>query len=650
MTDERDWQTVNQQALATALEEIRQQLQRYIGQPTPTEPKAAFNVEPLSLCSQSESPSALQYLSAVFRLTPFERQILLLCAGVELSAALAQLCSEAQGNCQFAYPTFSLALAVFPAAHWSAIAPISPLRRWRLIELVDSDRLTQSRLRIDERVLHYLIGVPYLDERLQGLIQPVAVPAPLLPSRQPLAQRIVEVWQTQTQAVPIVQFCSRTAAEPLAIAATACQQLEAKLYALRGTDIPAAIAEREALARLWEREALLSHGILFLDGEDLSSKVLKQTVIPWAESLQVRLAISHSEPLSLGDRPVMYLEVAPSSWTEQRQLWQQTLQPRELNGQLDSLVSQFHLSPAEIQSVWAAVDRQPGDAATALTERLWDACRLRSRPRLDHLAQRLLPTATWRDLVLPEREQQMLQEIAAQVRQQAKVYDTWAFSRRGGAGLGIGALFVGPSGTGKTLAAEVLAHELRLDLYRIDLSQVVSKYIGETEKNLRQVFDAAEAGGAILLFDEADALFGKRSEVKDAHDRYANIEVSYLLQRMEAYRGLAILTTNLKKSIDTAFLRRLRFLVQFPFPDVAQRLEIWRRILPPQLPTQSLDFTQLARLNVTGGNIRNIALNAAFLAADEDASLQMRHLLRAAKTEYIKLDKTLTDAEVGGWI
>jgi SpoVK/Ycf46/Vps4 family AAA+-type ATPase len=195
----------------------------------------------------------------------------------------------------------------------------------------------------------------------------------------------------------------------------------------------------------------------------------------------------------------------------------------------------------------------------------------------------------------------------------------------------------------------VWGSELRLDLYRIDLSSVVSKYIGETEKNLRQVFDAAEEGGVILLFDEADALFGKRSEVKDSRDRYANIEVSYLLQRMEAYPGLAVLTTNLKNSIDTAFLRRIRFVLQFPFPDVIQRAEIWRRVFPASTPTEELDPMKLAKLNVAGGNIRNIALNAAFLAADAEEPVQMKHLLRAAQSEYSKLEKPLTDAEVGSW-
>jgi SpoVK/Ycf46/Vps4 family AAA+-type ATPase len=199
------------------------------------------------------------------------------------------------------------------------------------------------------------------------------------------------------------------------------------------------------------------------------------------------------------------------------------------------------------------------------------------------------------------------------------------------------------------MAAEVLAHALDLDLYRIDLSAVVSKYIGETEKNLRRIFDAAEEGGAILLFDEADALFGKRSEVKDSHDRYANIEVSYLLQRMEAYRGLAILTTNLKSALDTAFLRRIRFIVQFPFPDATQRQQIWERIFPRTTPTDGLDYSRLAQLSVAGGNIRNIALNAAFLAAGADGPIRMEHLLQAARNEYAKLERTLTDAEIRGW-
>jgi SpoVK/Ycf46/Vps4 family AAA+-type ATPase len=284
-----------------------------------------------------------------------------------------------------------------------------------------------------------------------------------------------------------------------------------------------------------------------------------------------------------------------------------------------------------------------------LADALWDACRAQARTRLDELAQRIETTASWDDLVLPEPEREILAEIGAHVRRRTMVYETWGFAAKGTRGLGISALFVGASGTGKTTAAEVLARELRLDLYRIDLSQVVSKYIGETEKNLRRVFDAAEGGGAILLFDEADALFGKRSEVKDSHDRYANIEVSYLLQRMEAYRGLAILTTNRKEALDDAFLRRIRFVVRFPFPDEAHRAEIWRRIFPAGAPTEGLDAAALARLSIPGGNIRNIALHASFLAADAGEPVGMSHLLRAARREYAKLDRPLTAAETGGW-
>ena len=199
------------------------------------------------------------------------------------------------------------------------------------------------------------------------------------------------------------------------------------------------------------------------------------------------------------------------------------------------------------------------------------------------------------------------------------------------------------------MAAEVLANELRLDLYRIDLACIVSKYIGETEKNLRRIFDKAEDGAAILLFDEADALFGKRSEVKDSHDRYANIEVSYLLQRMESYRGLAILTTNMRTSIDAAFLRRLRFVVEFPLPTSIQRSEIWRRIFPADAPTQGLDYDKLARLNIPGGNIRNIALCAAFLAAEAGTPIRMSHIREAATVEYNKIERSLTESETGGW-
>ncbi len=268
-----------------------------------------------------------------------------------------------------------------------------------------------------------------------------------------------------------------------------------------------------------------------------------------------------------------------------------------------------------------------------------------ARPRLDTLAQRLDPKATWDDLVLPDEETNLLHQIADQVMQRSKVYGTWGFAQKMNRGLGINALFAGESGTGKTMAAEVIAKALRLNLYRIDLSAVVSKYIGETEKNLRRLFDAAEDGGAILFFDEADALFGKRSEVKDSHDRYANIEINYLLQRMESYRGLAVLATNMKSALDTAFMRRLRFIVNFPFPGLTERKRMWQQVFPANTPTDGLDYDRLARFNLTGGSIHNVALNAAFLAAQAGSSVTMPLVLAAARAEFRKLERPINEAE-----
>jgi SpoVK/Ycf46/Vps4 family AAA+-type ATPase len=243
--------------------------------------------------------------------------------------------------------------------------------------------------------------------------------------------------------------------------------------------------------------------------------------------------------------------------------------------------------------------------------------------------------------VLPRAQLASLRAVEDQVRHQATVYAVWGFGARSSRGLGITALFSGPSGTGKTTAAEAMAASLGLDLLHVDLAQVVSKYIGETEKNLDRVFAAAEAGGSILLFDEADAIFGKRSEVRDSHDRYANMEVSYLLQRMEAYRGLAILTTNQKNVIDEAFLRRLRFVVHFPFPDRALRETLWRRAFPHNVVEDALDWTALSRLSLSGGSIRNVALNAAFVAAAEGGKVAISHLLRALSAEGAKVEAPL---------
>ena len=648
------WQEANQRYLRAALDDVRISLERRAARerPGPEEPeRSAARLREMS--EAMPAPPALETLRATFGLTHFERDVLLLCAGVELDSGFAALCA-APDEPRRAHPTFGLALGALPEAHWSALTPAAPLRHWRMLEVGTGETMTTSPLRIDERVLHYLTGVSQLDERLRGLAEPLPDPGGLPPSHEELAREIALLWSRAEGSAsgPAIQLCGDEASGKRAIAAAASSALGLQLYAIRATDVPAAGTEQEALARLWEREAALGGGTLLLDCEDRDDAEGLRPAFSFLERVRGMIVVSVREPSQTGRRALVRLDVNKPTAPEQRELWRTALGPLagDLNGEIGGLTTQFDLDTQGIRAASTEVlegrARRPQDPLEAL---LWQACRTRSRSRLDDLAQRIEPAAGWDDLVLPEEQRRILRDIATHVRQRVRVYETWGFAAKSTRGLGISALFTGASGTGKTMAAEVLANELRLDLHRIDLSQVVSKYIGETEKNLKRVFDAAEEGGVILLFDEADALFGKRSEVKDSHDRYANIEVSYLLQRMEAYRSLAILTTNMKDALDSAFLRRIRFVVQFPFPDAEQRAEIWRRVFPADTPTEHLDPSGLARLNVAGGNIRNIALNAAFLAADAGDPVRMTHLLRAAHSEYAKLEKPLTDAEIGGW-
>jgi SpoVK/Ycf46/Vps4 family AAA+-type ATPase len=286
----------------------------------------------------------------------------------------------------------------------------------------------------------------------------------------------------------------------------------------------------------------------------------------------------------------------------------------------------------------------------ATTDELYAAARNQCGSELAALARKILPVRTWDDVVLPASTLTQLREICQRVQQQERVMGHWGFSRKLSLGKGTSALFAGASGTGKTLSAEIIANHVKLDLYKIDLAGIVSKYIGETEKNLDRIFAAAEASNAILFFDEADALFGKRSEVRDSHDRYANIEISYLLQKMETYEGTTILATNLRQHMDDAFVRRLAFTVLFPFPDVADRRRIWDGVWPPETPlADDLDFDDLAkRFKLTGGNIKNIALAAAFLAASDGGVVTMDHLFHATRREFEKMGKRLSEAELYG--
>lgn len=632
----QNWQIANQNYLLSEVARVRTVLEQAA--------KAQESVESHS-SSVSNPASALDHLCETFALSTFERNILLLCVAAELDPAVAVLCATVQGDPQRRYPTLQLASILFSNLHWSAYTPEHSLRYWRLIELDAGSTLMSSAIRVDEWVLHYLMGVQTQDERWKFLIRRVSDEAVLVPSHQWIADRLSTLCQSRNP--PIIQLLGTDRSSHGAIAASACRSLSIQLYQCSVRSLPTALSNLNLLLLLWERQARLTPSVLLLEVDSQIDPTQDRAIVHWIEQCTGNLIVSSADRLPMRSRSMVAFEVQSPTAPEQASLWRNELgdAATALDSQINRLICQFDLQPAAIQAVCQEALTNSQD----LGQQLWQSCRSQIRPQLDDLAQRIEATATWNDLILPDREKRILRSIATHVRHRQQVYDHWGFAKQGTRGLGISALFAGASGTGKTMAAEVIAQELQLDLYRIDLSSVVSKYIGETEKNLRRIFDAAETGATILLFDEADALFGKRSDVKDSHDRYANMEVSYLLQRMEAYRGLAILTTNLKDSIDTAFLRRLRFVIKFPFPDAAQRREIWQRVFPTSMPTQALDLAKLSKLNVSGGNIRNIALNAAFLAAETDQAVSMQHLLEAAQSEYLKLERTLTDAEVRGW-
>jgi hypothetical protein len=679
MNDLDRWQEGNDAYLAAALGWLRLRLTRQAGPPDDAAPErptgggllgrkpslpapseqasraeVAQAAAALADAEKMEPPPALVILSQRFGLSRFEQEVLLLCAAVELDTRVAGLCARAQDDPARAYPTFALALALFGDPAWDALSPERPLRYWRLIEINQpgAQPLTTSALRADERVVNYIKGLNYLDDRLGPLLVPFdASPgAALPPSQQEAIERAVGYLRMATRSgrPPVIQLIGPDTVSKQLVAQRAAADIGLHLNRLPVELLPTQAAELETLARLWQRESILLPVALYLDAQEADGPTQ-----PEGQALPLGRFLARGQGVFfLGAREIRpglgpitaVVEVDKPTPTEQGAAWAAALDGAAADSPA-LLAGQFNLNIAAIRGIAGAARAEPASNDQLSHESLWEACLTATRPRMDTLAQRLDPKATWQDIVLPEEELKSLRQIAAQVGQRGKVYDEWGFREKMNRGLGISALFTGASGTGKTMAAEVIANELRLNLYRIDLSAVVSKYIGETEKNLRQLFDAAEDGGGILFFDEADALFGKRSEVKDSHDRYANIEINYLLQRMEAYRGLAILATNMKSALDQAFLRRLRFIVNFPFPGPPERKLIWEKIFPPETPVQRLDYDRLARLNLAGGGIHNCALNAAFLAAQTNQPVTMPLVLQAARTEFRKLERPVNEAD-----
>jgi ATPase family associated with various cellular activities (AAA)/Winged helix domain, variant len=586
-----------------------------------------------------EWPPSLELLAAVFELSRFEAELLLVCAAVEFDPAVASALAKAQGEgCM--HPTFGHALARLSDPHWEALTPHAPLRRWELLAVERGQTLLTSPLRIDERILHFLIGVDAFDPRLLPYVTPLVPGTPLVASHRAIAEEIEGVWR---ESAATVQLAGPDSGAKRAIATAVAETLGCRASVWSADNLPDA-GELDRLLRLWQREAALSRAILVLDAERIDAPRDQAAVERLAERLHAPLFLLVRERWTARLRPALTFDVERPAREEQYQLWRGAIGEATpaIEDELRRVTAHFDFSA---ESIRATAPRW----RTSEPRTLWACCRESARAAMEGLAQRLTPVAGWDDLVLGEEWKRTLRMIASQVRHRTRVYEDWQLAQRGPSGLGITALFAGPSGTGKTLAAEVIARDLDLDLCRVDLSQMVSKYIGETEKNIARICEAAEQSGAVLLFDEADALFGKRSEVKDSHDRHANIEVSYLLQRMEVYRGLAILTTNLAENIDQAFLRRLRFLVRFPLPEAAEREAIWRRVFPAAVPLERLDFPRLAQLQIPGGNIRNVAVSAMFLAAELGTPVTMPLMLEAARAEYTKIERSLRESEIEGW-
>jgi len=605
--------------------------------------------------------SPVARLRKLFGLTNFETDMLLLCAGFALDRRFAAACAAMQpdvAGATAALPSFGLAASVLDEPHWSAASRLGPLRYWRLVEM-GAGPLLHAALEIDERVLLYLLGAPATDDRLEMLMHPLAEDdaddeQACAGMREAAVRGALHWRQLKNQRGPLL-LTGGTSGERTILFRALCREAGVRAWAMDSADLPES-ADRERLARALTRESALWPVGLLIRTARLENT---QALALWLERVDALVAVE-VEAGSPAER-LAGVRIATPRMTaaERKALWTSQLGPLadelDTNGKLhglDAMVDTFALDATEIRAAADSVRIEAlieGNDTDFAARTAWRVCRTAARRSLDDLAARAETTASWDDLVLPDGQVQILHQIVANARRSTVVLGDWGFARRYSRGLGLSTLFSGASGTGKTMAAGIVARELDRDLYQIDLATVVSKYIGETEKHLRRIFDAAERSGAILLFDEADALFGKRSQVRDSHDRYANLEISYLLQRMESYRGVAILTTNMQSAMDTAFQRRLRFVVQFPFPDEASRERIWRGVFPASAPTSGLDYARLAQLNVTGGVIRNMALLAAFLAADEGAPIMMRHVLSAARTEFAKLEKPLSAADTRGW-
>lgn len=622
------------------------------GQPLPDGPLAL---------ADGEAASRLTELGAALDLEPFDLDVLLVALAPDLDDRYAAVFAALQGNRLATRPSPALLLTLLCSsagerlARRSFLGPGAPLVRFEVVRLVpcgSAEQPAASMVEVDPRIVDFLLGEDGLDPRLEPV-------GSLVAPRFGLGTGGLEAVLGGLDARSLLFLAGPDAAAGLETAEALARDngcpllvLELGSAAQRGLDL-----ERTLL--IAAREAALHGALLCLaDVDGLESRALVRlapSISPYRLPVLAVGADEHSFDEARGI-DVVLAPVAPPDSRERQWLWERALDVVPEDADVPALASRFRLGAAQIErAVDEARNRVRLRAAAGGDSRLhgedlFAGARSRSAHRLAELTRKVEPVFGWDDIVLPDDSRAQLQEICDRVVHRDLVIDGWGFRRALGVGLGVSALFAGSSGTGKTMAAGILANELGVDLFAIDLATIVSKYIGETSKNLDRIFRAAEDANAILFFDEADALFGKRSEVRDSHDRYANVEIAYLLQKMEAYDGVAVLATNLRQNLDEAFARRLGFTVHFPFPGPEERLEIWRRVWPVEVPLAGdVDLDDLAdRFRLSGGNIRNAALAAAFLAATDGSEVRRQHLLQAVRREYQKLGRGLSDEDLDG--
>jgi len=608
----------------------------------------------------------LDELARRFALTPFDVDVLLVTLAPEVDLRYERLFAYLQDDVTRRRPSVDLVLNLLCPGFADKLAARgrltgrAPLVRHRLVELFDDPSRPQPpllgrSLRADARVVSFLLGGDDFDARLAPFAH-CLVPAARLDDlvQEPALQEKLRALGAEDGAVLYLQGPYGTGKETTAEAL--CGELGVRLLAV---DLERLLTVDEAafeiLLDLAGREAVLQGAALFWRGFDLlltdertGRRGRFLAALEERGGLTFLAGETDWEPAdALHGAAFTRVELPAPSYHERLEIWRRALPDAGLD--LEALAAKFRFTGGQIRDS-AATARSLARGRDALTAAdLYSACRLQSNRKLAALAQKITPRYKWTDIVLPAGRLEQLREICNTLRHRSRVYEDWGFGRRLALGKGLNVLFAGPSGTGKTMAAEILAGELGLDLYKIDLSSVVSKYIGETEKNLSKIFAEGRASNAVLFFDEADAVFGKRTEVRDAHDRYANIEVSYLLQRMEEYEGMVILASNLRKNMDDAFVRRLHFSIEFPFPTDADRRRIWDGLWPADLPREAnLDLGFMARrFEIPGGNIKNIALASAFLAAADGGVVTMAHLIRATQREYQKMGKVVLAGEFG---